>query len=83
MLFNPSMEGYNATMGVDAGGNDITHLENASFASCKADCNNRPDCKGFNFSSGSYPDKLGTCWIKRDVSNKAPGSGWNLFEKNV
>ena len=70
-------------MGVDVGDNDITYFQNASFASCKTDCNNRPDCKGFVFSSESYPDKLGTCYIKNNVSNASPNGAWNLFEKNV
>jgi hypothetical protein len=78
----PILEGYKATFGYDAGGNDITNLDNASLASCKTDCDNRPDCKGFVFSSGSYPDKLGTCWIKNNVSNASPSGAWNLFEKN-
>jgi hypothetical protein len=78
-----NLEGYKATMGFDAGGNDITNLNNASFSECKTECNKRSDCKGFNFSSGSYPDKFGTCWIKNNVSNKAPSSTWNLFEKTI
>ena len=65
----------------DAPGNDITHLENASFASCKTECNNRTDCKAFNFQSVNYPDKLGVCWIKNNASNKGPAQGWTFFER--
>ena len=78
-----NLEGYKSTMSVDAGSNYITKLYNASFSECKTECNKRSKCKGFNFPSGSYPDKRGTCWIKNDVSNKSPNSAWNLFEKTI
>jgi hypothetical protein len=79
-----NLEGYIATMGYDAAGNDITwFLDNASFPNCKTECDNQPNCKGFNFSAGSYPDKPGTCYIKSNVSNKTPNGGWNLFEKKI
>ena len=73
--------GYNIIRSTDAGGNDITHLDNSSFASCKAECDKRSDCRGFNFSTNAWPKGNGTCWIKNNVSNKGPTGDWHLFEK--
>jgi hypothetical protein len=72
---------YKYIMSTDAGGNDIMNLNNASWNTCKIECDNRSNCKGFNFSAASYPNKPGTCWIKHNVSNKSGNSNWNLFEK--
>ena len=72
---------YKYIMSTDAGGNDITHFDNVSWNTCKTECDNRSNCRGFNFSAASYPNKPGTCWIKHNVSNKSGNSNWNLFEK--
>ena len=76
------LQGYSSKMKNDAPGNDIVYFNDASFESCRNDCNNRANCKGFNFLANSYPNNKGTCYIKSNVSNVYPNADWNLFIKN-
>jgi PAN domain len=73
---------YTHTPYTDAGGNDITHLNNSTYSQCKGTCDNDPACKGFNFPSSAFPNGTGQCWIKNDVVNKTNTPHWHLFSKN-
>ena len=66
----------------DAGGNDITHLNESSHSACQKKCDGDPSCKGFNFYAPSFPNSNGQCWIKHNVVNKTNTPDWHLFTKN-
>jgi hypothetical protein len=75
-------EDYTINLGRDAWGNDIWGgYKSGTFFECKAACNERPTCKGFNFESKNYPNSKGTCNLKGDVSKISADAGWNLFVK--
>ncbi len=73
---------YTHTPYTDAGGNDITHLNESTHLACQKRCDSDPSCKGFNFWSASFPDGNGQCWIKNNVVNKTNTPHWHLFTKN-
>ena len=73
---------YSHSPYVDAGGSDITHLNNSSYADCQTACDVRPDCRGFNFQAAEFPNGNGQCWIKNNVVNKTNTPDWHLFSKN-
>jgi hypothetical protein len=70
----------------DAPGNDMYHLDNMSFSTCKQNCDTDPTCKGFNFPHTPNANGKGTCWYKNNVNR--PGGkyvgtpDWDLFVKN-
>jgi hypothetical protein len=70
----PQIPGYALLPQTDAGGNDITHIDTPDINVCSNDCNNRVDCKGFNFNGKG-------CWIKHNVDNKGGTPDWNLYVK--
>jgi len=73
---------YTQSPNMDQIGSDITHLDNSSYSDCEKKCDSLPQCKGFNFQTGAYPNKNGQCWIKNNVNNKINTPNWHLFSKN-
>ena len=71
--------GYLQLAGYDAAGagNNIAYFENATYSTCKTECNNRPDCKGYTVVDDTY----GPCYLKSNVDYYTKKSGLNLFQK--
>jgi hypothetical protein len=73
---------YTQSPNMDQISSDITHLNNSTYSDCEKKCDSLPECKGFNFQTGAYPNGIGQCWIKNNVNNKINTPNWHLFSKN-
>lgn len=80
-IINNNRMKYSQTPYTDAGGNDLTHLDNVPYETCRVNCDNNVACKGFNFSANPAVTGNGTCWLKGNVVNKGNSSDWHLFTK--
>lgn len=74
---------YISLSGYEAAGNDITYFENATYNTCRTECNNRADCKGFNLDTDAVLSTggRGTCYLKSKVHNVTKKNLMHLFKR--